>query len=779
MKRRKIHNRICLLTITIALLFAASCSTTKYIPDGSYLLDQLYIHTDSNQVSESELIPYIKQMPNSPKLGLRIFNMVDNDSNWFKKTIRKLGEAPIIFSEAQMNQSVTELSIRMKNLGYLNTNVYAEVDTLNKKAVVNYYIHEGTPYRVRRYSIDLSDSEMNDLVSGNFRRSANTANRDSTQRPQNARRNTRTIRPMIAQGAIFDMNTLEGERNRVRSILRNRGYYAATLNNLHYLADTTLRSHEVDLTMIVNDTTFNRIYRIEKIKVFSGYDPAARRNYHIKDSIEKNGIMIYYDSIHFLRPNVIASKVLLRPGGLFRERAAESTYNLFQSLGCVNRVNVELKEGNYPDSTLLDCEIYLTPGNVHSLRTGLEGTNKAGDFGVALDINYGHQNLFNGSETFNLHLRGAYEFVSKNSFDNLNHNFYEFEINPSLSFPRIHLPYVNQYLNERYNNPQTQYSLGLTVQKRPEYTRNFFNFNWKFRWANRTGNLTHSLSLVDLNLIFMSQKSNAFQEYLDNSVSPLVKVSYEDVFTAGVKYNLIYSNANTLRAHSNSYTIRFNVETSGNLLRGMGRLFRAEKNSDGEYTIIGNPYAQYVKSDIDYSQAVKVSTNSVFAFRAGLGIALPYGNSRILPFEKRYYAGGPNNVRGWRTRYLGPGSFNRGRSGDQTVHVGDINFILSAEYRYKVMKWLEPAFFVDCGNVWTIKDYPDQQGGYFRWNSFYEELAVGTGIGLRFDLSFLILRLDAGTKVYDPAKEKNDRFVWFKNKFLNNSALYIAIGYPF
>jgi outer membrane protein assembly factor BamA len=162
-----------------------------------------------------------------------------------------------------------------------------------------------------------------------------------------------------------------------------------------------------------------------------------------------------------------------------------------------------------------------------------------------------------------------------------------------------------------------------------------------------------------------------------------------------------------------------------------------------------------------------------------VGAGLPYGNSTILPFEKRYYAGGPNSVRGWRTRYLGPGSFNRGVAGDPTTHVGDISFILSAEYRYKVLKWLEPAFFVDCGNIWTIKDYPNQPGGLFQWDSFYKELAVGTGIGLRFDLTFLILRIDAGTQIYDPAQFSADRFVFMKGNFWNQSAMYVAIGYPF
>jgi outer membrane protein assembly factor BamA len=220
------------------------------------------------------------------------------------------------------------------------------------------------------------------------------------------------------------------------------------------------------------------------------------------------------------------------------------------------------------------------------------------------------------------------------------------------------------------------------------------------------------------------------------------------------------------------------VESSGNLLSGLFSLAKADKK-DGQYKIFGNPFAQYLKGDVDYSSTIRLSETGGIAFHAGLGVAYAYGNSSILPFEKRYYAGGPNNVRGWRTRYLGPGSLDKQGANSMVFHVGDVNFILSAEYRYKILNWLEPAVFVDCGNIWTLKDYPNQPGGLFKWDSFYKELAVGTGVGLRFDFSFLIFRLDAGTRVYDPAKPEGNRFVLGKGNIWNNSAIYVAIGYPF
>jgi len=780
-------------TIELLCLLLVSCSTTKHIPEGQFLLDRISLKSDSIDISGFQLLDFIKQKPNDSKLGLMIYNTVSNDSSWFKKAIRKLGEPPVIYNQNSVNQSITELSIEMKNQGFLNASVEAVADTTGKKIAIDYLIHEGIPYRIRNYDIQLPDSQMNDLARGirpprnllsrlmhGQPADSSTVRQTNTDRNRQRRRNNFTLAAsVIKPGSIFDMTRLSDERLRISNILRNQGYYNLTIDNLHYLADTTLNSNQVDLMLFLRDTTLVDVYRIANIKVFSGYDPLASEKYAIIDSVERNGIEIYYDKLHFLRPNVILNKITVRQGGLFRERSATSTYGLFQALNCVNRVNVDYKEENYPDSTLLDCNIYLTPGNIHSFQTRLGGTNNAGDLGVALDINYGHQNLFNGSEIFNIQLKGAYEFVSGSSGNNsMNPNFYEVGILPSLTFSKLHLPFLGAYLQNNYNM-QTQYSLGYDIQKRPEYTRDFFNFKWQIRWSDRNNRVTHTVNLLDVNFVAMPWKSESFQQYLNTDIDPLTRLSYNDVFTAGIGYSLIYTNTSLWKTYQRLYTVRFNTESSGNALRGIFSLTDAKTNDNGQYIIGGNPFAQYVKGNIDYAETVPFNETGRFAFHTAFGLAYPYQNSMILPFEKRFFAGGPNSVRGWPTRYLGPGSFNQGIPGDPTTHVGDISFILSGEYRQKVLKWLEPAFFIDCGNTWTIKDYEGQPGGFFQWNRFYKEIAVGTGVGLRFDVSFFIFRLDAGTRVYDPALPEGKRFMFLKKNLWDNSAIYVAIGYPF
>jgi outer membrane protein assembly factor BamA len=769
--------------LCLATFFLVSCSTTKYIPEGQYLLEKIRLKTDSNSVSKANLQEFVQQKPNDPKFGLMIYNWVSNDSSWFKKMIRKIGDPPVIFSQRLLTQSLNEMTIEMKNRGYLNAYVHAVLDTTGKKISVDYHIHEGSPYRIKNYEIRLPNKDMNNSANGvriarnrsdstNFSGGQNPAKR--TNRNTFLSRNRGTI---LNPGTIFAMATLEQEMTRVSNRLRNNGYYLSTVDNLHYLADTALQSNEVNLTLILKDTTQTQVYHIEKVKVSSGYDFADSENYVIVDSVTQNGIDIYYDKLRFLRPKVIADKILIRPGGLFREQAVESTLNLFRALNSVGRADVKFKE-NYPDSTLLDCEIYLTQSDTHSIQTGLNGTNKAGDLGVSAEINYGNQNLFNGSEQFNIRLNGAYEFVNEKENDAISHNFYELGITPSLTFPKIHLPFINNYIKDRYN-PQTQYSLGFNIQQRPQYTRDFFNFRWQFRWSGHNSIITHTVNLIDVNYVAMPWKSKYFQDYLNNHVDSLTRYSYENIFTAGSSYNLIYTNANSGQIRQHLYTVRLNFESSGNALHGIFSLSNASENENGRYEIFKNPFAQYLKGDIDYSETIRLSGNGGIAFHAGLGVAYPYGNSSILPFEKRYYAGGPNSVRGWRTRYLGPGSLSSQDVNSMVYHVGDIHLILSAEYRYKIIDRLEPAVFIDCGNIWTIKDYPNQPGGLFKWDSFYKELAVGAGIGLRFDLSFLILRIDVGTHVYDPAKPEGDRYVFLKKNTWNNSAVYVAIGYPF
>jgi outer membrane protein assembly factor BamA len=773
-----------LLPAVVAIVMPVACNVARYVPEGQYLLDKISIESDSGFVPHADFLAFVRQKPNDPKLGLLIYNMVNNDPSKFNKIIRKTGDPPVIFSQSMLDRSLNEIAVEMNNRGYLNARVHARLDTSGKKISVAYHIHEGAPHRIRNYEIRMPNARMDSIAAG-IRATRTGAGTDSVSKQQNtARQPTRFTFPMtrrrtfLRKGAVFSMPLLERERNRVSNRLRNSGYYRSSVDNLHYIADTSLYAGEVSLTLAMKDTVQADVYRTGKVKVFSGYDFMRSDEYAVRDSATQNGIHIYYGEIKFLRPRVIADKVRVRPGRLFRERDVSATLNLLRTMNSVGQADLRFVEGNYADPTLIDCEIYIAPGNTHATQASLSGTNKAGDLGLSAEIHYENQNLFNGSEQFQLRLNGAYELVNERTGDALGNDFYEFGIAPSLNFSAVHLPFIGNYIKDRYNS-RTEYGLGFNIQKRPQYARNYFSLNWQFQWSGRSNIVTHAVNLVNINYVAMPWQSDLFRDYLNNRVDSLTRYSYENIFTAGSGYRLIYTGAERSRRRQRLYTLRFNVESSGNVLNGILSLSDRHEKSENSRTIFGNPFAQYLKGEVDYSETVRLSENGAAAFHMAAGVAYPYGNSAIMPFEKRYYAGGPNNVRGWQTRYLGPGSLSRRGANSMVFHVGDIHLILSAEYRYKLLGWLEPALFVDCGNIWTVRDYPNQPGGLFRWSTFYRELAAGAGIGLRFDLSFLILRIDAGTRIHDPAMPSGRRFVFLKNGFQSNSAIYAAIGYPF
>jgi outer membrane protein assembly factor BamA len=741
----------------IACFLLAACSTTKHVPDGHFLLKRAGVSIDAKNVRAIDLEGHIRQKGNGSSLRLRLYNAGDT-TGWFKRLIRKSGEAPVIYSAQSVPLSVKALRIEMENRGYLNVEVSARTDTVGEKAVeVKYIVAGHEPYRIRSYAIDIFGEDAPAGPDSLFLQGMKRLSMHSKIKP----------------GVIFDATLLEEERQKINRIFHNSGYYGLASDNLYFMADTALQSCQADLTLTLRDTANFHPYTVRRVNVFSGYDPMTGRQFTPEDSTVYHDLNIFYSRPHFIRPHVLQDNISISPGQKYSERLSEETYDLISSLSAVSRTGIEYREA---DADALDCNIYLTPGNIHGIQMGLEGTNNAGDLGIAGNISYTHNNIFNGSEMLNVKLKGAYEFINGVSDANLlTKDYYEAGIGASLTFPKIIFPFLGHKIKKLFR-ANTQFGLSLDMQSRPEYTREFFNAFWKYKWENLRGRVQHSLNLMDVNFVAMPYKSAKFDAYINSASNYLTKRSYDNVFTAGIGYSGSYAGAPGARYRNSLYAMRYGVELSGNLLSGIYRLVHAPTGANGQYQLLGNPFAQYVKADFDYSRTYRLNEKNAIALHGGFGIACPYGNSTILPFEKRYYGGGPNSVRGWSTRRLGPGTYDAGD--DFSIRTGDLKILLNAEYRYKLVPLLELAGFVDAGNVWTIRDYPNQPGGQFRIHSFYEELAVAAGIGLRLDLTFLIIRIDAGKKLYDPALKDANPWV-IADKMKGNSAVHFAIGYPF
>lgn len=750
-----LNNLLKILRLGI-LLSLVGCSATKYLTEDEYLLNELKIKIkiDSDDVAKSQLFPYIRQTPNEPKLLANIYNMSDGDtSKWIKRFFRKIGEAPVIYNENLTKQSVTEMEKELFNSGYFNSKVTYVTDTIGKEIEITYTAQPSDPYKIRNYK---NEHRIDSILEGSSRTT-----------------------PLVMEGEILKMSNLEAERNYTARRLQNKGYFDLGDGGLYFLVDSSLLSNQADVVLALRDSVTPRPYVLRNVTVYSGYNPLEPAAFIAKDSVSMEGIKIIYDSSKYLRKNVIRDNIILRRGNLYSERNTRLTYTFMRTLPSVSRTIIDytqVKDSLAKDTAFLDADVYITRGNIHGIQTGIEGTNNAGDLGISGNISYNHYNIFNGSETFSIALRGSYEFIT-GSNDILSNNFYEYGINTSFTFPQAVIPILGPNYNNRFNI-FAQYSLGLNVQMRPEFIRNFFNLNWRYRIENQRKTSQQTWSIININYIFMPYISDIFQYYLDMAVNSLARFSYENIFTAGIGYNILFT-GKSRKNDPAEYSIRFGFESSGNLLYGISRLTDAKKNDNGQYTVLGNPFAQYVKGEVDLARVITLDRKHKLGLYFGGGVAFPYSNSSIMPFEKRYFMGGPNGVRGWNTRQLGPGRLSSTGVSNIATHVGDIRLMTSVEYRYKWFKYIEFATFYDAGNIWTIRNYENQPGGLFS-SLFFKEIAMGTGVGIRFDLSFLIIRFDLGKKVYDPSRLGTGKSPWvLTNAFRNNTALYFAIGYPF
>lgn len=757
------------LIYVLMIIFIYSCSMTKKVPEGEYLLNDFSIKSDNKSIDKVLLEDFVRQKPNSsiPLIGrarLGIYNYSGDTVKWLNRFIqKKLGQPPVIFSVRSTAQSASQIQKELSNQGYLR----AEVDTTlevkgkeGKEMKVTYNITSRLPYKVRGVEHQIEDNETIARILSYTKRSS-----------------------PVKSGILFDRSVIDEERVRKTNILRNLGYYNLSKESIFYKADTTGHDHGVDLFLSLRQTadtlSLNR-YRFRDITIVSGYDVLDENNeeyFENPDTTYKKGITVVHGKNKFLRNSMLRRNNYLQPGRFYSDMAVSRTFSAFNGTGAIRKTDIELSPVSEDGMNFVDAKITLAPSNLHWFEAAIDGTNSAGDLGIAPSIAYKHQNIFNGAELFSVKLRGAYEFVNNNSSSIAHKNYYEYGIETSLSFPQFLFPWLKTSWRE-IPTASTQITLGVNNQHRSEYTRQFFNATYTFRWSTKRGRLNHSLDLIDINYVRMPSISTEFQDLLDRT--PVLKATYENQLIQRTGYSVTYTWGRMRGYPRNSFTVRGSVDVAGFLPRLVETLGGTKDNDEGRAELLGIAYAEYFKTDLSFSQTRTFNKQQSFAYRIFLGVANPYGNSDLLPYEKRYFSGGANSVRGWSTRELGPGSYKPIEGVTSFVNqTGEIKFDASIEYRNKVSDLFELAGFIDAGNIWTIKDYEGQEGGVFKFNKFYKEIAASYGLGLRIDLSFLLLRLDFGMKAYDPSRDEGKRFIMFKPKFSRDFAWHFAIGYPF
>ena len=721
-----------------ALILLTACSATKFISDGDYLLDQVEVKSAQKDFNVSLLEPYVRQKANSKwfslfKIPLATYSLSGTDTiRWINRMLKNIGEAPVVYDTVMAERSCEALRSAMSNMGYLHSEVELQTRRKGKKVRVTYILKPGEPYYLRNVRYDIADDSIRALLD---------ADRQYTLRT----------------GAPFTVERLDAERNRITNFLLENGYYKFNKDFIHFSADSARDSREIDLTL-----------HLDKYRPNSNAPETLHPRYTIGTvsyaSGDKGNIQ--------LRPKVLQYNTAIIPGTPFSANALQKTYNNFARLKAIRYTNIKFSE--LPDTSVLDCDIQVSTNKPHTLSFQPEGTNTAGDLGAAASLTYENRNIFHGSELFSIELRGAFEAITGLE-GYQNQDYEEYSVEAKLQFPRFVAPFLSKTFRRR-STASSELSVAWDLQNRPEFHRRVFSTAWRYRWAEPRHHVSYRFDLLDLNYVYMPWISATFKhDYLDSvsNRNAILRYNYEDLFIMKMGFGITYNN--------DKLALRANVETAGNLLGAFANMASFRKNDVGQHTLFNIAYAQYVKFDFDFTKQIRFDTHNVLALHGAFGTAYPYGNSTVLPFEKRYFSGGANSVRGWGVRELGPGKF-KGTDGriDFINQTGDMKLDLSAEYRTFLFWKFDGAAFIDAGNIWTLRSYAEQPGGQFKISEFYKQIAVAYGVGLRLNFGYFILRFDMGMKAINPAYENHKEHYAFLNPdFGRDFSFHFAVGLPF
>ena len=703
----------------VGLLLLSACSVSKHIPEGEYMLDKVEVKSDLEDYDASPLLQYVRQKE-KPKL----FSLFRNP----------FSRKPVLYDTLQARLSCQDLLTAMQNQGYMNAGVSLLTKTKDKKLTATYLLHPGQVFSLGSVKYDVMDENIQKLLRLDL--------------PQNQQ---------LKPGMRFTVETLDNERKRIANLLTDNGYYRFNKDFIQYSADTIAGRKDIALTL-----------QVRKYKPNNSSPETLHPSYSIRNVVFQSNDS---DRIH-LRRQVLLNATAIKEGRPYDASALQRTYNNFARLQAVKYTNIRFAE--VPDSNLLDCFIQVSTNKPSTISFQPEGTNTAGDLGAAASITYTNRNLFRGSEQLSIELRGAYEAITGLE-GYQDQNYTEFSVETKLVFPRFLAPFLSKSFRRR-QTASSEWAVSWDFQNRPEFHRRVFSTAWRYRWSEPKHHLTYRFDLLDMNYVYMPWISATFKkDYLDNvdNRNAILRYNYEDLFIMKTGFAVAYNDGeNALRA---------NFESSGNLLNGLSKTFGFKTNSEGQHTLFNIAYAQYVKLDLDYTHLFQFDKRNALALHAGLGVAYPYGNSTVLPFEKRYFSGGANSVRGWSVRELGPGKF-KGTDGriDFINQTGDVKLDLNAEYRTSLFWKFQGAVFIDAGNIWTLRNYEDQPGGQFKFSEFYKQIAAAYGLGLRLNFDYFILRFDMGMKAINPAYDsQKEHWAIIHPKLSRDFDFHFAVGLPF
>ncbi|MCC6384449.1 MAG: BamA/TamA family outer membrane protein [Bacteroidia bacterium] len=764
------------ISLLVVAVFLLACNPVRRLESGAMLLNKNKIRCNKKEFA-SQLYPILKQKPNRKLVGFirfhlgvyTLFNQLrpSKINNWIKNTI---GEEPVLYDSLLTETSVRQLKQFMINNGYFNAEISDTVTFPRKwKANVKYSIKTGEPYRLKNIQYIIPDPEITSIVLSD------------------------TQQAVIKMGQIYNFADFQKERERITLQLKNNGYYFFNQLYITFKIDSSLNSDQVDVFTYLNnpsesgdsinaDIRTHKQYFLNSLYIRSDFDPATPESEYVKDdTIEfKERYFITHTRRKNFRPSALSNHIFSRKDNLYSFNNHEAAYRSLADMNNFRFVNITFQKDTTrreAGKNFLNGYYNLTPLPPQAYRIEVEGTHNGGNLGAAFNLVYTNRNTFRGAEVSEFRIKTAFE--DQKQFTGSESRilwFNTFEIGPEFTYrlPRILpvWPFSRIVPRYRLSTPYTSFTASYNIQNRPEYFKRVAGvsagFAYKRKWS-----VSHQILPVEINFVNV-KPSPLFKAKLDEIGDPALTASYGDYLIADGRYSIII-NTQQLNSLRNFIYFRFNFETAGNLLRLIDRVSRRVKSDSEVSMILKSEYAQYVKPDFDFRYYYIADEHNNLVYRLYAGLGIPYMNSKSLPFEKSYFAGGANDLRAFVARSVGPGSFDKEEKIQQS---GEIKINSNIEYRFDLIRVLEGAFFIDAGNVWLFKEDPNRPGSKFETKDFISEIAVGGGYGFRFNFNYFIFRIDLGYQFRDPRKPASQRWV-YDNLKLKSAFGNFAIGYPF
>jgi outer membrane protein insertion porin family len=789
--QRSLAQKFSFLTSICCLFVFTQCRIAKNLPTGQTLLvkNKIILQTGAKTAIKGkireDLLKIAAQKPNVRLFGFmpaRLW-LYHNATNPHKKLtkfrqwlINKVGEPPVVYDSLLVGKSLIQMQSYLFNFGYFHAVVTDSVITKNKKTTISFTCNTGEPWIIGTVELPKGHTACDSLVRARHSASA------------------------LHKGERLDVTNLKAERNRIETELKNAGYFTFSGDYITFDFDTFSEPNVVNIKIILNPPGENQQhqqYWMNKIYVITDYSVEGLNDTTRRDTITVGEYKLIAHKMKF-RKNVILNAIFFKRGELYSKLAEIRTYNRLSQLGVFKFISFDYAPVKDHDTNYLDCIIRLAPAKKQSWGGTAElNVTDEGLFGTAGSISYVNKNLSKGADKLVVDASAGVQVRfsrPKGSKEKVQVMDLTLSAGVTYYLNKFLVPFRKKIFSPNAN-PKTRIGVRYDFEHRYDfdtlsnvvflYQLHNFNASFGYEWQK---NLYwhHLFNPIEVDFYLLPETGAEFIRRLD--LNPILKSSFEDQIIIGPNYAFTYTNQKSPTQSKYMYFRGF-LETAGNVIEGAFKLASLNDQHDSLYLIANRPFAEFFRIEADWRNFIHITRHSLFAIKTYAGIGVPYGNSVELPFIKQFYVGGPNDLRGFQVREVGPGAYVDTTVFDPKVgpknvsigffnQTGDIKLETNAEIRFDIYKWLKGAIFADAGNVWTLRQ-DARLNGNFDITKIWRQFAVDAGAGLRLDFSYFVIRFDYGFPLRDPRRADGEWWQFANGVAFKHGQLQLGIGYPF